>query len=141
MDKQYKVVFRFYKNGNYNNECNDDFISRFEAFFKSMVAPGFVKIRNEIVDVTNDLLEGWNTEFDKMHPDRNGWTIDYENFIIEKFKPFVDAANKKYGLTKDRWWLDYEVVFECEDMQHSDFVFKMKHFNDIYSTVITLKEM
>ena len=137
MNTQYKAVFNFYKNGNYRNKCNDTNI----LLFKNLVAPIFVEARNEVIDVTNDLLEGWNNEFNETHPGMDGMTVEYENFIIEKYKPFVNEINKRYGFTKKLWWLDYEMIYEDEDECHSDFVFKIKLGNDIYSCVITLKEM
>lgn len=137
MDKQYKVVFNFYKNGDYENVCNDTNI----LLFKDLVTPIFVEVRNKVISVTNDLLESWNNEFDETHPGMDGMTFEYENFIIEKFKPFVDDINKRYGFTKKLWWLDYEMIYKDEDECHSDFVFKIKLGNDIYSTVITCKEM
>ena len=137
MNTQYKAVFHFYKNGDYENESKDANVLN----LKDLVAPIFVETRNEVIDVTNELLESWNNEFNKTHPGMDGMTVEYENFIIEKFKPFVNEINKKYGFTKKLWWLDYEIIYEDEDECHSDFVFKIKMGNDIYSCVITLKEM
>ena len=137
MDKQYKVVFNFYKNGDYENKCNDASI----LIVKDLVAAIFVEARNEVINVTNDLLEEWNNEFNVMYPNVYGSTTEYENFIIRKMKPFVNVINKRYGFTKKLWWLDYEIIYEDKDECYSDFVFKIKLGDDIYSTVITLKEM
>lgn len=137
MDKQYKVVFNFYKNGDYENVCNDTNI----LLFKDLVTPIFVEVRNKVISVTNDLLEEWNKEFNVMHPNMCGLTTEYENFIIRKTKPFVNVINKRYGFTKKLWWLDYEMIYEGQDECYADFVFKIKLGNDIYSCVITLKEM
>lgn len=133
MDKQYKAVFNFYKNGDYEHICYDTNI----LALKDIISAGFVKVRNDIINVTNDLLEGWNNEFNETHPDIEGPSIEYENFIIEKYKPFVDKTNKKYGFSKWLWWLDYEMIYEDEDGCYADFVFKIKLGNNIYSCVIT----
>ena len=55
------------------------------------VAKGMlITVRNEMVDITNPLLETFNSEWDKLHPEVNGmeegsdiWN-EYNRFIAEK---------------------------------------------------------
>lgn len=142
MNTQYKAVFHFYKNGDYENEVKVRFYDRRLNYdFKDAIISLFVKTRGEVVDKTNDLLKDWNSEFGKTYPGKDGLSTEYAQFIVKKTIPFVDKVNKAYKLSKDVMWLDYEIIYEDEEETYPDFVFKVKIGNDIYSCIITCKEM
>lgn len=142
MNTQYKAVFHFYRNGDYENEVKVRFYDRQLNYdFKDAIISLFVKTRGEVVDETNDLLKDWNSEFGRTYPDKDGLSTEYAQFIVKKTRPFVDKVNKAYNLSKDVMWLDYEIIYEDEDETYPDFVFKVKLGNDIYGCIITLKKM
>ena len=103
----------------------DGDITMLPTITKDLFERCFVELRNEIVDITNKKLEDWNNEFHRTCPDNNGMTAEYANFLISKFKPFVNDANTKHNLSESRGiWLDYELI-DKED-NYGDFVMKMK---------------
>lgn len=130
---RYKAKF------NYDGDGYERFIP---SIMKLYIERLFIGMREPVVDQTNPKLEEWNNEFDKLYPDKDGFSIEYANFMISKFGPYVETANKnnKYPIPCFmRVWMDYEVV--DKEQNFTDFVMKVNVGEHVVRVYITLEEM
>lgn len=55
----------------------------------------FVDRREIFINMVNPMYEKWNQEFDSMHPDKDGYSVEYLNFIYEKHREPLKIANDR----------------------------------------------
>jgi hypothetical protein len=75
---------------------------RFPKLANQIILMHYSKMRNAAVDLINERLDEWNTEFNKTHGDIGTHDIEnpddpYVKFIVAQQQRYYDAVNRGYG--------------------------------------------
>lgn len=65
---------------------------------KNYLIDEFQRRRAIAVDLVNPMYDQWNKEFDRLYPNVDGYSDEYNKFIDEKHKDALEAANKLFEL-------------------------------------------
>ena len=86
---------------------------------KKQVEALYMAMYNALVDMVNPMFETWNKEFNRTHPDKDGYSTEYELFIKQKMMEIVDEYNRNhtvpgkeatcmsFGVDDEAWWYAY----------------------------------
>ena len=75
---------------------------------KNYLIKEFVDRREVFINMVNPMYETWNAEFDRIHPNVDGYSNEYLNFIYEKHrKPLLVANNEDLYLNEVKLCSDY----------------------------------
>ena len=105
---------------------------------KRLIEDLFIGMREIVVEETNPRLDEWNKEFDELYPGKDGYSIEYANFIMSKFGPYVASANESMSKIANLR-LGYEIV--DNENNFTDFVMKAKFGACMVKVYITLEEI
>lgn len=115
MQKEYKAVFDYYGFEIDENE-NNLFL---ETLVKEPMATEFADAYNTFCKLVNPKYEGWNAEFDKLYPDYNGdtdeWQHTYNEWIRVKQQELIDKYinNRRWcNYSSMRFFIDPEIEYQ-----------------------------
>ena len=88
----------------------------------------YCKTQNKMAEAFNKRIDKWNKEFEKLHPDKDGWSLEYNVFICQKanrlfrhldplFGPIaryeLDSEGLAYMYVE---YLGYKMHFICDEI-------------------------
>lgn len=56
----------------------------------------YVMRRNDACDILNGKYEDWNNDFNRLYPDKDGWSKEYSRYICTKQNEILNAFNERY---------------------------------------------
>lgn len=65
------------------------------AYIKDTLESTMVRAWNQVCDYTNPRLNTWNQEFETLHPDKDGRSDEYTDFMRQKYSPIIDKLNRE----------------------------------------------